>query len=135
MEAAAAASGLDDETLRLLGARDDVSTLLPGIDISCLCSEQECFSVTMLEAAAAGCAFIGPGTGCMTEFLEHRRTGLVIRPADVESLADAMEELVADGGLRRRLAQAARERVVRDHDIGRMAGMFSGLFTRLERRG
>lgn len=127
--AAAAASGLDHEVLRLLGERDDVAALLPGIDISCLCSEQECYSVTMLEAAAAGCAFIGPLAGCMTEFIEHRRTGLLIRPADVDSLADAMGELAGDRGLRRRMVDAARAKVTIGYDIDEMVRRFADLFT------
>ncbi len=131
VETLVAASGLDDETMRLMGTREDVAALLPGIDICCLCSETECFSLTMLEASAAGCAFIGPAVGCMTEFLDHRRTGLVIRPADVDSLADAIMELVADEALRNRLARAARERVIGEYGVRDMAGRFSGLLARV----
>jgi len=127
--AAAAASGLMPDRLHLLGRRTDVHELLPGLDICCLCSEVECFSVTMLEAAAAGCAFIGPDTGSLAEHLEHRHTGLVIKPADVPSLADAMAELAGDPALRRRLAEAARESVTRRFDIGQTARLFADLLS------
>jgi glycosyltransferase involved in cell wall biosynthesis/GT2 family glycosyltransferase len=131
VRAAAAASGLGPDRLRLLGRRSDVHELLPGLDICCLCSEVECFSVTMLEAAAAGCAFIGPDTGSLTEHLIHRRTGLVIKPADVPSLADAIAELAADSALRRRLVEAARDNVTRCYSVEQAAASFAALFSAL----
>ncbi|MBI5762155.1 MAG: glycosyltransferase [Planctomycetes bacterium] len=131
VQAAAAASGLDHETLRMMGPRTDVAELLAGLDVSCLCSEVECFSVTMLEAAAAGCAFVGPNTGCLPEFLEHGRTGLLIRPADVASLADAIGVLGCSEPLRRSLADAARARVLRDYGLERMAERFADLLRRV----
>lgn len=131
VQAAAAASGLDHETLRLLGPRDDVLDILRGVDISCLCSDIECFSMSMLEAAAAGCAFIGPAVGAMPEFLEHDRTGLAIRPADVASLADAIAGLAENADLRRRLADAALDRVRQSFGIDNMVGAFTCLFASL----
>jgi glycosyltransferase involved in cell wall biosynthesis len=131
VRAAVEACGLDPEVLRMIGPRPDVAELLPGLDVCCLCSERECFSVTMLEAAAAGCAFIGPDCGSIPEFVEHRRTGLLIRPADVRSLTDALEALATDADLRRRLAAAARERVFREYGIDRTAHAFANLFQSL----
>jgi len=122
-----ASSGLAPEVLRLLGPRDDVANLLAGIDISCLCSEQECFSVTMLEAAAAGCPFIGPDSGCMPEFLTHRETGLLIPPADAAALTAALRELSADPKLRKRLAHAARQKVTANFGMENMARSFADL--------
>ncbi len=131
VRAAASRSSLDHETLQLLGPRDDVSALLPGLDIACLCSEVECFSVSMLEAAAAGCAFIGPDVGCLTEFLAHRQTGFVIRPADVGSLTDAIAELGDAPDLRARVVRAAQDRVVRSFGADKMAGAFADLIVSL----
>ncbi|MFQ5430508.1 MAG: glycosyltransferase family 4 protein, partial [Phycisphaerae bacterium] len=132
VRAAAAKTGLPAGVLRLLGPRDDVEQLLSGLDVACLCSEVECFSVSMLEAAAAGCAFVGPDTGCLTEFLESGRNGRVIRPADVESLADAIASLVEDSSLRTRLAEAARRDVEEGYGIDTMAGAFADLFSALQ---
>jgi glycosyltransferase involved in cell wall biosynthesis/GT2 family glycosyltransferase len=126
---AAAASGLLPDRLQLLGRRNDVHELLPGLDICCLCSDVECFSVTMLEAAAAGCVFIGPDAGAIPEHLQHRHTGLLIKPADVASLTDAIAELAADPQLRHRLAEAARQDVEHRYGIDRTAGSFAGLLS------
>lgn len=109
VHAALRRASLPAGTIQLLGARPDVPRLLAGLDIVCLCSELECFSLTMLEAAASGCAFIGPHSGSHDEFLVDGVTGLVVRPADVESLSAALDRLLRDASLRVRLADNARK--------------------------
>lgn len=135
VQAAAEASGLDHERLRLLGARHDVPDLLPGLDVACLCSEVECFSVSMLEAAVCGVPFIAPDVGCLGEFLVHEQTGLLTRPADPEGLARAVERLAIDADLRHRIVESARRRVVHEFGVEHMAGAFSDLFAVIAARG
>ena len=118
---------LDSSTVRLLGARDDTPELLRALDIACLCSDIECLPVVMLEAAAAGCAFIGPTVGCIPEFLTHRETGLLVQPSDTAGLADAISELSLDAELRRRLTVAAGRQVRERYDADSMAGAFAEL--------
>jgi glycosyltransferase involved in cell wall biosynthesis len=125
VQSAAEASGLDHERLRLLGARHDVAALWPGLDSACLCSEVECFSVSMLEAAASGVAFVAPDVGCLGEFLVDGQTGLLTRPADPEGLTRA---------LRKRLVELARRRVVHEYGIETMAAAFSDLYHEVVRR-
>jgi len=122
--------GLND-TVTLLGARSDVPELLAGLDIACLCSEIECVPVVMLEAAAAGCAFIGPDVGGVGEFLVHRATGLTVNASDGGALADALSELSSDPALRRRLTETARARVSAEFDADTMSASFSALLHRL----
>lgn len=133
--AAAESSGLDHERLRLLGARHDVPDLLPGLDVACLCSEIECFSVSMLEAAVCGVPFVAPDVGCLGEFLVHEQTGLLTRPADPEGLALAVERLATDADLRHRIVETARRRVVHEFGVEHMAGAFSDLFGVVSARG
>lgn len=139
VRACALRSGPPSSALKLLGARDDVPLLLTGLDVCCLCSELECFSLTMLEAAAAGCAFVGPDSGSMDEFLEDGQTGLITRPADVDSLVAALERLIADPVLRSRLATSGRERVRSSFGMDVTARGFAGLIqtlgTTASRRG
>ncbi|MCK6456255.1 MAG: glycosyltransferase [Phycisphaerae bacterium] len=115
------------EQFRWLGARDDVPVLLAGLDIVCLCSDVECFSLVMLEAAASGAAFIGPAAGSLDEFLEHGRTGLAIRPGDTASLVAALDALLSDAPRRRALAAAGQHRARAEFGIDRTASRFARL--------
>lgn len=116
------------DSVRMTGPRSDVAQVLAALDVCCLCSETECFSVTMLEAAAAECPFIGPAAGAMGEFLKHEETGIAIRPADAASLADAVSRLHAAPELAERLAANAAALVAERYSLAQMAGAFTALF-------
>jgi rhamnosyl/mannosyltransferase len=47
-------------------------------------------------------------------------TGLLVRPGDHQALAAAISRLLTDSGLRARLGQTARERVIREFSVDRM---------------
>jgi|GEM_PF-288220 len=119
------AAGLAERTLTMLGPRSDIPQLLSGLDACCLCSDIECFSVVMLEAAAAGCPFIGPAVGSMTEFLTHQQTGLAIKPANPTSLADAVRTLAADVALRQKIVANAKTRVREGFALDAVASRFA----------
>ena len=59
---------------------------------------------TLMSQAASRLSWI-------PELVEHEETGLLITPADAVGLADALERLARDAGLRRRLAAAGRAKV------------------------
>jgi len=131
VHAAAERSGLKPPVLQLLGTRDDMPSLYAGLDICCLCSELECFSITMLEAAASGCTFVGPNSGSMNEFLVDGVTGLATRPADADSLTEALDRLIRDPHLREQIAANARKAVRAEFTIERTAEAFADLFSTL----
>lgn len=68
---------------------------------------------TVLEAMAAGRPVVTTRTGGMVDMIEDGVSGVLVSPGDAASLADAMRRLLADRGLRERLATAARHRVRR----------------------
>lgn len=88
--------------------------------------EQEGFGIVFLEAAACGVAQIAGRSGGATDAVLDGRTGLVVeRPGEVVGAAAALGRLLDDAALRRRLAQAARDRAEAEfsHDVlaGRLA--------------
>jgi glycosyltransferase involved in cell wall biosynthesis len=83
------------------------------------CATREPFGLVVIEAAACGIAVVAADAGAMPELIEHRRTGLLFRPDDPTSLADALECLLRDSALRASLAEAARRQVVERYAIER----------------
>jgi len=66
----------------------------------------------MLEAAACGRALIVTDVPGCREFVRDGIEGLIVPPDDESALADAMEKLVLDSDLRKRMGQAARQRIL-----------------------
>lgn len=71
---------------------------------------------TVLEAMARGLPIVSTTLESVREAIEDGRDGRLVPPGDVERLAAALAELLADGDLRARLGGAARERARADFD-------------------
>jgi rhamnosyl/mannosyltransferase len=92
---------------------DELPSLYRSHDIFVLPSDRpsETFGIAMLEAMACGLPCISTELSTGTSWLNlNGTTGLVVPPGDAAALADAMQQLAADGELRRRMGTAARRR-------------------------
>ena len=65
----------------------------------------------VLEAMASGLAVVGSDVAAIPTAIEHRVTGLLVEPGDVQGLANAISELSKDADLRAALGANARSRV------------------------
>jgi glycosyltransferase involved in cell wall biosynthesis len=107
--------------------REQVAALLQQADIAALPSvptadgRREGIPVALMEAMATGLAVVASNLSGIPELVEHDHTGLLVEPRDVIALADALGQLARDEPLRRRLGEAARERVLRDFDLRKNA--------------
>lgn len=90
----------------------DVSDWLASVGLCIFPSIWETFSYVTLEAAQAGKAIIGTKTGAVPEILDGGRAGLIVKPGDVQALAEALRKLMADGEMRRNLRESAKRRFV-----------------------
>ena len=70
----------------------------------------------LVEAASQGLASVSTDVSGVPELLRDGENGLIVPPDDPARLASALERLVRDPGLRRRLGDAAQARVRRDFD-------------------
>lgn len=101
----------DEGIVEWIGFCDDVPKLWRDSHIAVLPSWYgEGMPKSLLEAAAAGRPMVavdGPG---LREVVIDGETGFLVPPRDASALADALERLLRDGALRRRLGHAARLR-------------------------
>jgi glycosyltransferase involved in cell wall biosynthesis len=77
-------------------------------------SHREGFGVACLEAMAHGRPVVATPVGGLRDLVVDGETGLVVPRRDPQALREALERLLADGDLRRRLGAAGRERA-REH--------------------
>ena len=118
------------ERVELLGARADIPELLAGSDVFVLSSRSEGFPVSILEAMAAGLPVVATDVGGVAEAVENGETGCLVPAADPEALARALERLVSDADLRRRLGAAGRARALRLFDVPRYRAAYVELYCR-----
>ena len=77
-------------------------------------SHREGFGVVCAEAMAYGRPVVAGAVGGLLDLVADGETGLLVPPRDVPALREALERLLGDRELRRRMGEAARERV-REH--------------------
>ena len=94
-----------------LGERSDAGDLLAASDVFALPSHQEGFSNALLEAMAANVAAVATAVGGNVDAVLDNETGLLVPPRDPAALAAAIARLANGQALRRRLADAAHQRV------------------------
>jgi len=73
-------------------------------------SHREGFGVVCAEAMAHGRAVVASDVGGLRDLVVDGETGLLVPPGDVPALRAALERLLGDPELRRRLGAAGRER-------------------------
>jgi glycosyltransferase involved in cell wall biosynthesis len=74
-------------------------------------------SWSMLEAMSAGALVLGSATGPVTEVIEHGWNGLLYDFLDVDGLAKAAIEALAEPGRHQELREAARRTIVERFDL------------------
>lgn len=89
---------------------------------------REGIPVALMEAMASGVPVVASRISGIPELVEDGETGLLVEPRDVEGLASALERLLQDGGLRRRLGAAGREKVEREFDLRKSAAILMRRF-------
>jgi glycosyltransferase involved in cell wall biosynthesis len=106
--------------VRLLGERADVRLLLDAADVSVLPSLEEAMPLALLEAMDAGLPVVATRDIGTTEVGQDGVTGRLVPAADPAALAEAVADLLADPGLRRRLGEAGSDLFRRQFTAARM---------------
>jgi colanic acid/amylovoran biosynthesis glycosyltransferase len=86
---------------------------------------------SLIEAMAMGLAVVSTTSGAVPEIVDHGRDGLLVPPNDANALADVLERLSGDAGLRSALGSAARRKAEQRFDIALNVGRRIELFRSL----
>lgn len=70
-------------------------------------------SAKLIQLMAAGLPVVADDVGQNGEYIEHGTSGLLVPPGDSETFARSVIELLQDEGLRKRLGQGARRRILK----------------------
>jgi glycosyltransferase involved in cell wall biosynthesis len=85
-------------------------------DMFVLPTRADCLSLALIEAGAAELPLVGTAVGGVPEIVRQGETGLVVPPGDRDALVEALQVLVEQPSLRRRLGLAAGQLVAERFD-------------------
>lgn len=115
----------------LTGYRADVARILAGLDLFVMASHWEGLPLVVLEAMATGLPVVATAVGGTPEVVVEDVTGLLVPPHDPDALTNAVLRLLRDPGLRQRMGDAGRTRVVEHFTIERMVHKIEGHYEQL----
>ena len=119
----------DEPGITWLGRVEDVRSVWQRAAIAVLPTRYgEGVPLALLEAAACGRAIVASDTPGCREAVRHGETGLLVRPHDIDSLADAITELTADPAKRQAMGMAGRALVERNFAAPRIAEQTMALY-------
>jgi len=126
-EAEARSFGIDRD-VHFLGKIDVVAPLLAGADLFLLPSQSESFGLSALEALASGAPVVGSRAGGLPEVVKEGVTGALREVGDVDGMAEASIEILADRDrwetMSRDAAADARARFTRDDIVRQYEALY-----------
>lgn len=122
----------EDPRVEYLGVRTDIPDILRRTDLFIMPTiAREGLARSVIEAMSQQLPCIVSDVGGLPELIIDGETGLVVPPSDSQALAQAIERLARDEGLRTRLGTAARDRIETVFNIRSTVSAFQGLFSGL----
>ncbi len=127
------------ERVRFLGWREDVPQLLANADLLVCPSLHEPLGNIVIEAWSAGLPVVATASDGPAALIEDQVSGLLVPLPDQpgggpRALAEAIERVVADPGLRSRLGQAGRRAYEAEFTEAAVVARYRCFFDRLAPR-
>lgn len=104
------AAGLGLDHVEFLGYRADVHRVLAGAQMLVLVSHWEGLPRSIIEGMRAGLPVVASDVGGVGELVSNGQTGLLVERGDTDALAQALNRMAEDPGLRRAMGRSGRER-------------------------
>jgi glycosyltransferase involved in cell wall biosynthesis len=116
--------------VHLRASRDDagIAAAMRDADIFVLPSLFEGTPLTLIEAMWSGLPVVTTATAGMKDVVCDGRTGLLAAPGDPAALAAALDRMINDGDLRRRLGTGAHAVASRDYTWDNAAATFAAAY-------
>lgn len=119
--------GLQNNVI-LLGERANVVGLLRGVDLFVSAAREEAFGLVFAEASLAGIGIVAPDVGGIADVVIDGKTGLLIAPENINSLADSIQTLYHKPALRMALGIAGQQHILAHFSIQKNCHNFEQLY-------
>jgi glycosyltransferase involved in cell wall biosynthesis len=116
------------QSVTLLGDRNDVQELLAKADLFLLTSFSEGHSIALLEACAAGLPAVVSNVGGNGEIIQNGLTGYVRELDSITSIVNDIKNLISDRSLRKKMSGATRQWVTENASMEKCAREYSKVY-------
>ena len=116
------------ESVKFVGAREDIPLWMAACDLFVLSSSREGLSITLLEAMRAARACVATDVGGNAEAVADGETGRIVPAGDVAGLGKAIASLLADPTLCGRYGSAGSDRFLGHFTASRMVRETEALY-------
>ena len=116
------------DSVKLLGDRPDVYSLLGAFDIYAMSSISEGHSIALLEACAAALPIVATDVGGNSEIVQDNMNGLLVRAKDPSSLADTMISLIIDSDKQKAMGLTGRKWVEKFGSVDVMTERYTEIY-------
>lgn len=99
------------ESVRFLGARNNVQDFLQCVDVFALTSLSEASPLTLLEAMACSCPAVVTDVGGNAEHVDHGVEAFLAPRGDHQKVAECLNRLIGNAELRETMGAAGRKRI------------------------
>lgn len=120
-----------DASVVMLGHRTDIPEIIQILDVAVQPSFMDANTRTVVEAMLCGVPVVATEAGGIPEIVKHEENGLLAPSGDATALAQAINRLLGDQGLRRKLADAAYGPISKTHSLKTMIDNIFNLYDEL----
>ncbi|WP_028874766.1 glycosyltransferase family 4 protein [Tepidiphilus margaritifer] len=117
--------------VEVLGYRNDIAALFARSHVVVLPSYREGMPKVLIEAAACGRAVVTTDRPGCRDAIEPGESGLLVPARDTNALADAIERLIRDPELRRRMGEHGRRLAEREFAIEKIVAAHLAIYREL----
>jgi glycosyltransferase involved in cell wall biosynthesis len=119
------------DRVHLVGAQADPLRWMRSFAVFAMTSRDDTFPLVCLEAASVAVPVVTFESGGIPDLVRDADGGFAVGFVDVTAMADRVEQLLADPGLRARLGRNLQDHVAEVHDLDRCAGRIADLIEEL----
>jgi len=117
--------------VRVIGFQTDIGDLYTKSNIACLPSYREGLPKSLIEAAACGRAVVTSDVPGCRDAIESNKTGLLVPINDPFALADAIEYLIKNPDVRKRMGAAGRSLAEKEFAIEKIVSEHMKIYVKL----
>lgn len=124
---------VDEEKLncKIIGAQENIFDFYNIIDIVILPSRVDPFPLVMLEAGIMRKAFIGSDVDGIKELIEDKKTGVLFKPNNPDSLTDAVRLILSNSELRNKIQNNLFESIQREFTAEKKLPLYKDIYLNL----